>query len=109
MIGRVRNAGQDRLYPPAHILGEGAAWVEAAARRWIDRCRRIARQGRRLLATVDVHLRYRRQQCSGVGVLRRPVKDVYGPELDDLTQIHHRSAEHTTELQSPKRTSYAVF
>src|SRR3546814_9888497 len=81
MIGRVRNAGQDRLYPPAHILGEGAAWVEAAARRWIDRCRRIAREGRRLLATVDVHLRYRRQQCSGVGVLRGTVKDVYGPEF----------------------------
>src|SRR3546814_10802210 len=52
-----------------------------------------------------------REGSLGVGVLEVPVGDLagFGEDQGGLLARKHRSEEHTSELQSLMRTSYAVF
>ena len=88
MAGRRLHEGGHALC--AHRLGEGAAGVEAATRRRVDRVGRVARERGLGGALQRVGAGHRLQQRAGVGVARR-VEDLLGrPHLDHLAQVHHQ-------------------
>src|SRR3546814_10749019 len=81
-----------------------------------------ARHGLALLVTAQLEMRDRRQQGPGIGMLRVAEDFLRRAGLDDAAEVHHhhpvaeqahdvevRSEEHTSELQSLMRISYAVF
>src|SRR3546814_4399358 len=88
-----RDFSKGRPLDAAAIGGMRAARMEVAA------ARRVERRGdlplhRMVAALAQVETRHFGQQCLGVGV---------------VGSVEDRSEEHTSELQSLMRISYAVF
>src|SRR3546814_8910230 len=93
-------------FSPAPVDRQRTSRMKSAATRWIDRTRDVAGQSDPVRRLVRLGHRYRRQQGFGVGMLGIFVEFAFAGDLDQLAE---RSEEHTSELQSLMRISYAVF
>src|SRR5215469_17808337 len=71
-------------------LANGAAWVEMAARRRMDRVRHLALEDDALALHFGVGDRHRREEGLGIGVERGRVELARCRDLDDAAQIHDR-------------------
>ena len=80
------------LHLVAEFLAVGAARMEAAPRRRVDRARHISLQDDPLLLTIRIRDRNRREKRPGIGVLGIPVNRLAIGDLHDFAQVHDRYA-----------------
>src|SRR5919108_1057021 len=83
-----------RLDVAVTFLEPRAAWMEVARRRWVERARYVALEDDRLgrAPPPPGRNRHRREQRTGVRVLRLSVEGVTGRELRDLAEVHDHDA-----------------
>src|SRR4051794_28180035 len=80
--------GEDRFLVRTTLHRVRAARMKAAARRWVERARPLARQNDLVAPFVGVTRQCRREQRLGVGMLRRPRELFRLAALYDLAEIH---------------------
>src|SRR3546814_9631942 len=93
----------DTLFPYTTLFRSPAATSEQARKP-----RSLSRQGRGILAPHPF-LRQRRSPCASLSWERRPLRCRRSPRSTRRGTTSSRSEEHTSELQSLMRISYAVF
>ena len=85
--GVLRHADQHRTFDPAPILGEWAASVERASRRWRQRTRRLAVERRFSVAWL-VQLGDCGDEGAGVRMQRMVEHRCHGPVFNDAAEVH---------------------
>src|SRR3546814_1827599 len=103
-----RPPAEDRRVRPMHaILGRG--WIEGAERDIIGP--RLPCLHREVAAVMACHadLRRRPKQTARLARVAVALPQMHAIRAKLVRQVHPRSEEHTSELQSLMRISYAVF
>src|SRR3546814_2801096 len=102
-VGRLTAEGEPPAFAPGDTVRVNVKVVEGTRERvqaFEGVC--IARRNRGLNSSFTV-----RKLSYGEGVER--VFPLYSPRIDSIEVVRRRSEEHTSELQSLMRISYAVF
>src|SRR3546814_9517537 len=123
LSSRADNAARVTKHPIERaVRGVGVRWVKTLTRTYdVGRMRDMLREAftsketgpKVIIAQSECQLnrqrRVRPAMRKAVSEGRRVVRERFGVDPDTCTGDHSRSEEHTSELQSLMRNSYAVF